>query len=328
MSDSRSRCLTTKQVVAELKAAKADLIPFIGAGFTCNISPNATYHKLITGCLSKRLKISAGFFDQVFARDVARFNDFAIWSLGSNGSRNAATKYSITRGKTEYAKLVREWLEQCDLLSGEVDTKSWLQHIWLVRNFPRIYTTNWDTALERACEYCDDTCLRVKGEAIWPDKGRRTTRSTPPIGNGTTTIIKLHGDIHKPQSIVASETDYYQRLTKAEIHSSFEMRHLIPDLVSNRRLLFLGYSLADVNIRYILKGIIELLRSGHKADSLPPSYLVSVDSIRPAHMKRVSEYYLDNWNMRVIWIVSGKSRGDRSRIIREQVLKFLETLTD
>lgn len=324
MPNANHACLTKRQAISELQAFKTDIIPFVGAGFTCNISPRATYQKLITGSLSSRIRVSPQFFTEVLNRDVALFNDFAIWSLAVAGNHHK--RPAMTKGKAEYAALVKAWFDTCKLARNYIEPDSWLQHIWLVRNFGKIYTTNWDTTLEDACEYHDGTRPCVKAESRWPERGHRRITPTGLAGSATTEIIKLHGDISSPQSLVASESDFHARLSRATQMNSFEIKYLLPDLVSDKRLLFLGYSLTDVNIRYILKSIIELLKN--RAGLMPPSYLVSVDCIRPAHRRHLSRYYLANWNMHIVWLLEGITSRPPTRLIRSNVRALLRQLTN
>lgn len=97
----------------------------------------------------------------------------------------------------------------------------------------KFITTNWDTLLEDALrlreERCNiltrDTGLGLPGqEGIW--------------------LIKLHGSIDQPETIVVTENDYHQ-----VFNSLPQTMTLIKGLLSTHTFLFLGFSLADEDFR-------------------------------------------------------------------------------
>lgn len=65
------------------------------------------------------------------------------------------------------------------------------------------------------------------------------------IDNNKTQIIKFHGDFDDDSSIVLDETSYFQRL---EFETPLDIKFRSD--VLGKSVLFIGYSLSDINIRY------------------------------------------------------------------------------
>src|SRR5580704_4846577 len=101
--------------------------------------------------------------------------------------------------------------------------------------FPRIYTTNFDRWLERAFEH-------------WKRDYHKIVKVSDIVRSrtGVTDIIKFHGDFDDPDSLVLTESNYFDRL---EFESPLDIM-LRADAL-HRPILFIGYSLVDVNMRYL-----------------------------------------------------------------------------
>ncbi len=133
-----------------------------------------------------------------------------------------------------------------------------------------ILTTNYDDALERA--------FHAAGEAfdvIWyeaqegrPDCGRFIhDRSTGPVPilrpnqyvdldpDERTVIVKLHGAMVRADasrdSYVITEDDYIRYLTRSDIAAELPVE--LRQRITERHLLFLGYSMRDWNLRVVLE---------------------------------------------------------------------------
>ena len=100
-----------------------------------------------------------------------------------------------------------------------------------------VYTTNYDDLLERA--------FAIAGRAVLPVITYSDLATRPPVG--TVQIVKYHGDFAVPETLVLTESQYFERMT---LDTAMDIR-LRADALS-RSLLFVGYSLSDVNVRYLL----------------------------------------------------------------------------
>jgi tetratricopeptide (TPR) repeat protein len=100
----------------------------------------------------------------------------------------------------------------------------------------RIYTTNFDTLLEQASQK-----KQINRNVIF---------NTSHVGlsdTSTLSIVKLHGDLGDPNSIVISARDFYSYLEKNPA-----VADLLKVELQTHTVLFLGYSFSDPNLGMIL----------------------------------------------------------------------------
>lgn len=126
-------------------------------------------------------------------------------------------------------------------------------------NFDLIYTTNYDRWIEES--------LTLQGK---PFSKIVSAGDLSKVHAGKTQIVKYHGDFTDDNSIVLDETSYYQRF---EFESPLDIK-LRSDLLSHA-VLFIGYSLTDVNVRYMLFKLNELWKKAGPSATRPASFLFS-----------------------------------------------------
>jgi hypothetical protein len=99
--------------------------------------------------------------------------------------------------------------------------------------FRVVITTNWDRLLERACERASKPYrLVVRNEEISylaPDKF---------------TLIKIHGSVEQPDTLVITEDDYLDFFSELPTVAT-----VLKAEFATKPLLFLGYSLEDINFK-------------------------------------------------------------------------------
>lgn len=100
----------------------------------------------------------------------------------------------------------------------------------------RIYTTNFDPLLELACR-------KVQLERQPISKASQIGLSDA----STQSIVKLHGDLADPESIVVTARDYYSYLLRNPA-----IADLLKVELQTRTVLFIGYSFSDPNLAMIL----------------------------------------------------------------------------
>lgn len=103
-------------------------------------------------------------------------------------------------------------------------------------------------------------------------------------------ILKMHGDLELPETIVLKESDYLDYEQKHPLISTF-----IRSLLVNHTFLFLGYSLNDYNLNLII-GWINYFRKYHGVEQRPCNFLI--DSKAPSvyeqsRLKDKSIYIID-----------------------------------
>jgi hypothetical protein len=131
-------------------------------------------------------------------------------------------------------------------------------HRLIVRlGFPIIYTTNYDRYLELAHEVHGVRYTKVSnlGEMAG-------------VAPGVTEIVKFHGDFEDDGSIVLTESSHFERLP---LESPLDLK-LRADLLG-RVALFVGYSLSDVGIRYLLYRLHKLWSVSAYAQARPRTYV-------------------------------------------------------
>lgn len=120
-----------------------------------------------------------------------------------------------------------------------------------------IYTTNFDSLLEQA-----HRVFRRQYHVI------RSVRDLVGHKSDRTQIVKLHGDLNYPSTLVFTESSYFERLA---FESPLDIK-LRSDALG-KSILFLGYSLTDINIRYLLYRLHKLWELEPSKELRPKSYV-------------------------------------------------------
>ena len=123
-------------------------------------------------------------------------------------------------------------------------------------NFPIIYTTNYDRCLEKAMD-------------IWKKKYKTIVdvKDMADLEPDIVQIVKFHGDVMNKDSIVLSESQYFDRLN---FETSLDIK-LRADMLG-KSILFVGYSLSDINVRMMLYKLNQLWEKGETGNR-PKSYI-------------------------------------------------------
>jgi hypothetical protein len=140
--------------------------------------------------------------------------------------------------------------------SGIDISKSRVHELIIQLDFPIIYTTNYDRWLERSFE-----CHGIPYTKVV------SVRDLLSIKPGATQIVKFHGDFDEVGSLVFAESAYLQRL---ELESPLDIK-LRADILG-RSILFLGSSLTDINLRFLLYKLKKMWSLDQYAQERPRSY--------------------------------------------------------
>lgn len=131
---------------------------------------------------------------------------------------------------------LRSWMDRNWSVSDEKLRESRVHKQIVDLGFPLIYTTNYDNNLERAFQLHGQQVSKIASVVDIADaKGDRPH------------VVKFHGDFSDDNSLVITETDYFERL---EFESPLDLR--LRSDVLGRTILFVGYSLKDLNLRLLL----------------------------------------------------------------------------
>ena len=173
---------------------------------------------------------------------------------------------------------LRSWMDR-EWHSSAVDiSKSRVHELIAKAHFDLIYTTNYDRWLERAFELYGKPYEKIA------NVGHLS------INTGTKPqIVKFHGDFDDDTSIVLDETSYFERLA---FESPLDIKFRSD--VLGRSVLFIGYSLSDINIRYLFYKLANLWRTSSGGAVAPMSFVFS------ARPNAIQEAVLGQWNIKMI----------------------------
>ena len=153
---------------------------------------------------------------------------------------------------------LRSWMDTTWHPSSIDVSKSAVHNLIVDLDFSTIYTTNYDRWLEKAFEARGKPYRKITNVADL----------THPL-DGTTEIIKFHGDFEDDASLVLTEASYFKRMS---FETPLDIRLRADSLA--RPLLFVGYSLQDMNTRYMLFRLQELWENSDCAPQRPLSYVL------------------------------------------------------
>lgn len=251
------------------------IILFVGAGVSKNLGL-PTWSELI---------------DQI-AKDLGF--DPAVFKLYGE-SLALAEYYRIAKGNIGP---LRSWMDTKWHASGIDLRKSKIHELIAHSQFPIIYTTNYDRWLEKAFDEYSKEYVKIA-----------TVSDIVKISDGITQIVKFHGDFDYDSSLVLDESSYYERL---EFETPLDIKFRSD--VLGKSVLFIGYSLSDVNIRYLYYKLKKLWKANTFGGVQPKSYFFTN---RP---NPIQEAILEQWGIKMII-----SNEDDPRIALEDFFSKLTT---
>lgn len=183
--------------------------------------------------------------------------------------------YRIERGSIGP---LRSWMDRHWNFSDEIIKASPVHSLISRLDFPVIYTTNYDCNIERA--------LELEGKNV---RKIVDVKDLLHVKSQETQVVKLHGDFEDDTSIVLTETDYFERLS---FESPLDIR-LRADVLA-RPVLFIGYSLSDINVRMLLHRLWKTWNTSPHSSHQPNSYVFLP---RP---NEIEEAVLSRWGVQTI----------------------------
>jgi SIR2-like domain len=127
----------------------------------------------------------------------------------------------------------------CDHGELELEAARFCDPIAEIPYLKRFVTTNWDPFLERALDILvpivEDNDL-----AFWDDGKRQ--------------LLKLHGCVTRPRSMVATQSDYDACIKRNPL-----IFNKLKDLMATKTFVFVGYSMRDADFRVVWEGITRKL---------------------------------------------------------------------
>jgi hypothetical protein len=253
------------------------LIPFLGAGF------------------SKPLKLPD--WSELIA-DMAGRLGFEPELFKLHGSFEQLAEYFARDDAGNLGHLVYEMTRHFDSASAESLRKTSPMHLALAAlTWHTLYTTNYDSHMEGALRDAGKpACVLASFEDF---QGPR-----PP---DACEVIKFHGTLSKPETIVLTESAYFQRMA---LEAPPDQR-LRADLLSHS-FLFIGYSFSDANIRYIWYRMQQLRQQGQgRKDPRARRCFFATFGVG-----QVQAELLERWNIDVIQLDPVDKSGSVTELLR------------
>ena len=150
-----------------------------------------------------------------------------------------------------------EWMAEKWTVNKEAIYSSPIYNAIVSLSCKLIYTTNYDHTLEQAYDNKKKNYIKIVD-----------INDLVGIQDDAVQIIKFHGDFSKKDSIILSERDYFNRLN---FESPLDIK-LRSDMLGNS-ILFIGYSLSDINIRFLIYKLDQMWRISNKMSERPKLYI-------------------------------------------------------
>lgn len=255
------------------------LVVFVGSGVSESIGM-AGWSKL-TEDLAKELQ-----FDN---KDI-------FTSLGDN--LELSEYYSLE--KSNYVKQIVKYFKN-HISIAEIEKKirnSIIYKIIANLNIDTIYTTNYEDVIERAFNIHN------------PSRNYYTMYDLETLNKSKASdveIVKLHGDLNKPEGIVLTQTSYYKRF---DFEDCLDIK-LRNDLLT-KSVLFIGYSFSDSNIKYMMHKLNSTWE-GQDMKCRPKSYIFLTEN-NPVQRKIIEK------NNNMITIVT--ENLDKTKALEEFLIKI------
>ena len=152
---------------------------------------------------------------------------------------------------------LRSWMDRNWSVSEKKVSQSRLHELIVALDFPIIYTTNYDANLEVAFRLHQREFVKVTN-----------ARDVANVREGVAQIVKFHGDFDDDRSRVLAESDYFDRLN---FDSPLDIKFRADSL--GRTILFVGYSMSDLNIRLLLYRLWQTWRNSGRERDRPRSFV-------------------------------------------------------
>lgn len=221
-----------ERIIEEYK--KGNLILFVGAGLSMNLELPSW------GNLIDYLAEDLGYESEIF-HSLGNYQSLAEYYIKKNGIGE-----------------LRSWMDN-KWHNGmeEKIAKNEIYKDLVALDFPIIYTTNYDKSIELAYKHYQKDFTKVTG-----------VKDIKDIENNKTQIIKFHGDFTNDESIVLSESSYFERL---DFETPLDIKFRSD--VLGKSILFIGYSLTDINIRFIFYKLMKIWEKSGRMEDRPSSFI-------------------------------------------------------
>lgn len=174
--------------------------------------------------------------------------------------------------------------------------------------FPVYITTNYDYLLSSAIEHhgrssnrspSTEICKWNRSLSVKPSLFKRGSKFKPSVQ--TPVIYHLHGHRSLIDSIVLTEDDYLDFLVSMSRDIDGFLPPRIQEAITGSSVLFVGYSLADIDFRVLFRGLLGNLEAA--LGKMSVAVQLPYEDANP-NKQKAEEYvtrYFDNIKVRVYW---------------------------
>jgi hypothetical protein len=216
-----------------------------------------------------------------------------LWGgLGSSIASDMGTDYEYTTALEAISAYVHQFSRTqlverlSDLLHVDSARPGDAHQAFCSIKFPVVCTTNFDFLLERQYNSIPRYCRPV----MYEDQLSIPSREPGVI------LLKLHGDVHHPDRLVATEEDYDGFLQRYPLLATY-----LANLLITKTAVFIGYSLDDPDFRQVFQLIIDRLGKSRR-----PAYAIRVGG----NLQEIARF--ERRGVRVINIPGSKARYSRT----------------
>ena len=284
------------------KTERGKLVIFVGAGVSQNVAGMPSWDTLIHK-MAEAIDYSKCDYCKHKEEDCK--NTCLLKTDFSTDEYLKIPQHVFNRDRGQYNRILKESIPT---LAVDAPLSSAIFDI----NPTHIITTNYDHLLETSKNiFCEQYQVIVYDKDLLnADKGKY--------------IIKMHGDVSDPASIVLKEQDY---LDYSQEHVLIEL--FIKSLLTDHIVMFLGYSLNDYNIKLILSWL-NYMRSQNGAldENRKVGYLIQ-------DQENVDDTQLSYFNSHNIGVINIHSMPlikeiptDLSNKIGKRLYSFLRVIAD
>lgn len=306
-----------------LKITQRTIVPFIGAGLSKNLGYplwNEFVDRFLTPELNRmgcNVDLNSLFLDPAEATEFFVWTQAQRYDQQGDKDRESVYEYGKKRLRDHIMACFREY-DDGVVRKLQQNDPSCAIHKTLLTKFPMIYTTNWDTALEKTADSLGkiyiqkylDIHIRHNNIRILPKTFKNKHNSDP-----NTTIVKLHGHYDGSElSLVASRSDYHYRLSILDNDDNTIDKDWKTDM-TKFSFLFMGYSLRDVNVNYVLDHMRNTINgiSFLKASDVTRLYLITYDKPLESQAAFLKDWY----NITSVYLLNEQQESTLNQVNEE-----------
>jgi hypothetical protein len=218
---------------------------------------------------------------------------------------------AIEHGDMFPKNFIVRWLKKINIPDfSQQEYKNKAHAVLADLNLPLYITTNYDEFMESAlrsrgkepvsefCKWNSFLKRQTNIHSVFDIKDYKPSQEKP-------LVYHLHGHINNPRSMVLTETDYLDFLIMLSKEEEI-LPYQIYTALNSTSLLFIGYSLRDINFRFIFRSLMHLLGTGLGSGLQLPSIAVQLpygftEERREQAIRYLDKYTMNMFKVRVYW---------------------------